>query len=286
MTVNAQVVGRTKTVLVFASEKAVISEIVAHSTEQRARKRRLCFRGTVKFKDSVKRHIRQLIVPIADNLTDALGLPRRIYELSVVNLGVASTADVGVDISGFSADVSILVSVLSSALQVAMSNDFVSTGHIASVEGDIRAVKGIPAKVDAAIEDASVHRFIYSDLEKDTSLKALSPGQRNRSINAVLAAQHSIRSIAVRGVDDLIQEIITEEQETIQELITLVTKAQAEPSALAMRDECNSTLTGVYFPAASYCVYVGGRNMEQINKTEYHEACHALIKEDKKHFCK
>ena len=83
-----------------------------------------------------------------------------------------------------------------------------------------------------------------------------------------------------------IQEIITEEQETIQELITLVTKAQAEPSALAMRDECNSTLTGVYFPAASYCVYVGGRNMEQINKTEYHEACHALIKEDKKHFCK
>jgi hypothetical protein len=152
-----------------------------------------------------------MILPTVDHIVDALGVARKNFELSVVNLGAASILDVGVTVSGLSADLPIFIAMLSEALKVAMSDDFFSSGHIASAEGDIRAVKGIPAKVEAAIEDVSINCFIYPDLEKDTSLKTLSPNQRNRSISAVMAAQHTIRTIAVRGIDALIREIFTEE---------------------------------------------------------------------------
>ncbi len=208
---SRQVVGRAKTVLVSGMERAVISDIVAHRTERRAGKRRLHFRGTVEFKDSVKRHIREMILPIVDGIVDTLGLARKNFELSAVNLGAASAVDVGLNISGFSVDVPILVAMLSAVLQVSISNDFVSTGHIASVEGDIRTVKGIPVKVEVAINDSSIKHFLYGDVEKDKSLKVLSPNEMNRSISAIMAARDSVRTEAVSGIEELIRLVFTEE---------------------------------------------------------------------------
>jgi hypothetical protein len=211
MTANEKVTGRTKTVLIPHGQKAVVSAIVVRGIEQAARKRRLRYCGSVHFEDSVKRHIRTMILPIIDRIVDKLRLVRKNFTLSVINLGAASILDVGVTVSGFSADLPLFIAMLSEALQVYIRDDFSSTGHIASIEGDVRTVKGIEAKVEAAISDASIKRFIYPDLEKDTSLKALSPDQRERSINAVLAAQYSIRTIAVAGIDDLIREVLSEE---------------------------------------------------------------------------
>ncbi len=42
---------------------------------------------------------------------------------------------------------------------------------------------------------------------------------------------------------------------------------------------------GVYIPGCGYMVDTRGSNVEQIQNTEYHEACHALVYEDYEHFC-
>ena len=211
MTETTQVVGRAKTALVFDGEKAVISAIVARGIKHRSRKRRLRFCGRVEFTDSVKRHVRKMILPIIDCIVDMLGLTRKDFELSAVNLGAASALDVGVTVSGLSADVPIFIAMLSEALQVSISDDFVSTGHIASVEGDIRAVKGIPAKVEAARSDSSIRYFICPDLERDESLKALCPKERDRGSDAIMAVGDSVRVRVISEIGELIRLVFAEE---------------------------------------------------------------------------
>ena len=176
MKANSQVIGRARTVLVSGrgdSQRAVISSIVARRIEPQAADKRLRFCGSVKFSDSVQEHIRDTILPIVERIVERLELSQSSFEISAVNLAAASTLDMGVKVSGLSADVAVFIALLSEALQMPLSDDFVSTGHIASVEGDISAVSGIPAKLEAAKNDPTIKRFIYGDLEKDKSLSVL-----------------------------------------------------------------------------------------------------------------
>ena len=79
----------------------------------------------------------------------------------MVNLDAASITEVGLNISGFSADVPILLAILSASLQMAVPEDIVSTGHIASPDGDIRMVRNLPTKFAAAVEANSIKRFVH-----------------------------------------------------------------------------------------------------------------------------
>lgn len=45
----------------------------------------------------------------------------------------------------------------------------------------------------------------------------------------------------------------------------------------------NSSYEGVYFPGETMCILMS--NDERVQNTTYHEVCHHLIHEDKKHFC-
>jgi len=45
------------------------------------------------------------------------------------------------------------------------------------------------------------------------------------------------------------------------------------------------SIEGVYFSEGYYCVWVAGRNLKDINDTDTHERCHALVDDDKRHFC-
>jgi len=211
MAVNTQIVGRVNTALVFRddNQRAVISVIIVR--RRKPSRRRLRFLGTVEFSKSIKGHIKNAILPIIDSILRQLELPKRNFEISAVNLGAASALDIGVKVSGLSADVPVFVAMLSAALQIPIINDFVATGHIASVEGDISAVKGIPAKAEAAKNDGSIKRFIYPDLEKDESLKVLSLNQRDRSIVAIMAARESIRTSAVSDIGQLTRQVFNEE---------------------------------------------------------------------------
>jgi len=213
MNEGKQVIGRVKTVFVSQddSEKGVISAIVAREAERQEGGRRLRFLGTVKFTEPVRKHVRATILPIIDRIADTLGLSRKNFEISAVNLGAASAQDVGITVSGFSADVPIILAMLSEALQIPVSDNFVATGHIASVEGDISAVKGIPVKAKAAKKDNSIKWFIQPNFEKDESLKALFPDQRDRSIEAIDPGEDLLYSKEVSNIGQLIRLVFTEE---------------------------------------------------------------------------
>jgi hypothetical protein len=155
-------IGRAKTVLVSqqSQDSTVISEIITkviNYTDQC----RISFTGLVEFSDQTKRHIQNDILTLVDRITAALGMYPLSYEISAVNPDIASKLDLTVDVSGFSADLSVFIAMLSAALRIPLPVSILMTGHIASAEGDIGPVGSIQAKVKAAMENKSIERLIY-----------------------------------------------------------------------------------------------------------------------------
>ncbi|NOR14334.1 MAG: hypothetical protein GQ544_01380, partial [Candidatus Aminicenantes bacterium] len=111
-------VGRTKTVIVYDkgdNPVGIISEIVARLSPKDGEER-LILRGPVYFDDRELRHLHSVIIPLVDRITGNLDIPVKNYEISVVNLGATASAGKGIEISGFSADLPVLLALLSSSL--------------------------------------------------------------------------------------------------------------------------------------------------------------------------
>jgi hypothetical protein len=206
-------IGRTKTVIVYElgdNDTGVISEVVARVTSK-DEKDRLIFRGPVNFEESCKSRLSSIVLPVIDRITDALELPRRDFEISAVNLGVLSSPDISFKISGFSADLPISLALLSATLQVSLKQDVVSTGHIASIEGDLVAVGGIPAKLEAAIASADVSGFVFPDLDKDISSKLLTPFEYQTAKEALISHKGDVKIYSIRSVQDAIKIFMDDE---------------------------------------------------------------------------
>ena len=205
--------GRARTVLVFgegSDAKAIISSVIAH-TKDSTDGERISFAGPVTFDATTVSHVKDILIPVVDNILDSLGLTKKSFEISVINPGAVSASDLGVNISGFSADVPMILAMLSSALNIAVSNDIISTGHVASSDGDIAAVRAMPAKITTASEDKSVCHFIYSALDKDGSLGMLTPLEKEKTEVAIINAKGRLKMTAVNDIADLIQAVFTEE---------------------------------------------------------------------------
>jgi len=190
--------------------KGMVSTVVAHKSREEGVQ--LAFKGVAEFSDSTREHITEVILPIVARILDGLSVKLGPLEISVVNLGAASCHDLGISVSGFSADVPILLAILSAALDIPLRDDFLATGHIASPHGDIAAVQGIPAKLDAVLTDKSIRRFIHGDLEKDRSVAALSPNEKDAALAAIIRARTAVKTRAVNRINDLIVEAFSEEE--------------------------------------------------------------------------
>ncbi len=202
--------GRAKTVIVFGQGNAFLTEIIVR-TRGRAGRTRIHWPGSAQFTPAVKKHVRRIILPLIDRILAALSLPLPSFEISAVNLGAASAQDLGVSISGFSADCPIFLAVLAAALQLDIPPDIVTTGHIASADGDIRQVKDLPAKIKAASDSFQIRRFIYPSLRIDSSPDMLSPKEHERDWMVVTQPRDSLRVQAVSDVAELTRAIFTEE---------------------------------------------------------------------------
>lgn len=204
-------IGRAKTVLVFGNDKVgLISTITARAFDK-ASEQPISFTGPVSFSSYTISHIKEIILPILNSILEILDIPEKSYEISVVNLNATSAMDIGIDISGFSADVPVFLALLSSALKMALPDDVVSTGHITSFDGDIRLVKNLPAKIDAAVSDPNISKIIIPDIESDTSSKILSPQQKEHITIAIIEAKSSIRIKPVNNITDLLHKVFTDE---------------------------------------------------------------------------
>ena len=212
MSAAASSTGRARTVLVFdidSNTRAVISSVIVHIKDH-ANGERISFTGPVTFEKSTIEHIRNTLTAIADNILNLLGLDKKSFEISIVNPGGVSVSDLGANISGFSADVPILLAMLSAALDIGISDDIVSTGHIASSDGDISVVKAMPAKISAASDDKTICRLIYPALDRDRSLAVLSPVEMEKTEIAVINAKGRLKMTAVNDIADLIRAVFTD----------------------------------------------------------------------------
>ncbi len=206
-------IGRANMMLVHGpgpDPPAVASSVIAEVRDETSGQR-ITFTGPVTFAPLAARHIREVILPTVDRITGMLGLPHRCYGLSAVNLGAASAADTGTNISGLSSDLAVFLALLSAALQLPVPEDVVSTGHLASAHGDIRAVKSVPAKLKAAIAEPTMKRFVHPGLEGDSSLAALSPAEAEAIASAVAEAKGKITIRAVSNVAEFMEAVFPEE---------------------------------------------------------------------------
>jgi hypothetical protein len=211
---NTSFAGRAKTVLVYNQGRvalAFVSSVVVHASDDNKRGR-IHFVGPVSFYQKIADHIGDVILPASDIIFKGLQLPLKCFKISVVNLEVTSVMDVGSIISGFSADAPIFLALMSAALQIEIPEDLVSTGHIASIDGDIRMVSSIPAKLSAAVKSKSIRTFIYPDIDQDDSLDSLSLQRKSRIGGALAKAKSDLQVIGVQNVKDLLAAAFSDKQ--------------------------------------------------------------------------
>jgi len=207
--VHLTAIGRAKTIIV-GDEAAFVSEIVVRtSTDEKAS--RIDFRGPAKFKADTKQHLSSILLPIVDRIGDSLNVPKKNYEISVVNPGATASADIGVEITGFSADLTLLLAMLSATLQVPLSQDIVCTGHVASIEGDIAPVRGIPIKLEAVLATPGISVFVLPDLDIDRSLKKKTPFAYQAAKESLLRHKGDIKIHSIVDIHDAARIFMTDE---------------------------------------------------------------------------
>lgn len=207
------VTGRAKTVLVFGNDsapKAVVTAVIA-KVQECDHPDRLTSTGTLRFEPATLQHIEENVLPVVNSICAGLGIGPFGFELSGVNLSAASNSDVGIDVSGFSADTPIFAAMLSAALDIPLAQDVVLTGHMASVSGDIRLVRHIPAKLQAAIDDAEIEEFLYPKIDADNSNRFLPEDEFEILIATIQKARRHIRVTEVRTIEDIIPAVFQEE---------------------------------------------------------------------------
>lgn len=207
--IHLTAIGRAKTIIVD-DEAGFASEIVVRtSTDEKAS--RIDFRGPAKFKAVTKQHLGSFLLPIVDRIGDSLNVPKKNYEISVVNPGATASADIGVEITGFSADLTLLLALLSATLQVPIRQDIVCTGHVASIEGDIAPVRGIPIKLEAALATPGISVFVLPDLDLDKSLQKQTPFNYQAAKESLLRHKGDIKIHSIVDIHDAARIFITDE---------------------------------------------------------------------------
>lgn len=170
----------------------------------------ISFTGPARFTEATVEHIRQVILPLVDQILAGLSLARPHFQVSVVNPGGASAFDLPLKISGYSADVPLFLALLSAALALPLPQDLVSTGHLASPAGDIRMVRDLPAKLAAAAEDPAIRRFVYPALSTDLSTHKLAPMETEAAQGALAQARERLRTLEAASLAQLLGAALEE----------------------------------------------------------------------------
>jgi hypothetical protein len=214
MTAIRRKIGRIKVPVIINTgnkEKAVVMTLGAKVRRDTGGPR-LKIRGPVQLEPEIVQHLHETVLVFFDLFISELSRTGRgmCFELSFVNLGVAAVYRSKLTITGFSADLGILLALISAALKIPIPEDLVVTGHIADLEGAVRAVHGILAKVTAAGQDKQVQRFIGPDFDADPSLKILSPEQRQEAQEAMFQVKGRLNVVTVKGIDEVYRLVFPE----------------------------------------------------------------------------
>ena len=183
----------------FGGSDAFITYVVVKSigTEGVAR---VNFKGVSVFTEDVQRHIKDTIVPIVDDIVDGLAVNRACYDISISNLPTASVNNGHIRVEGFSADLPVFTAMLAAAMDMPLTDNILTTGHIGSCCGEIMPVKALESKLHSAINDSSIQKFIYPDYKRNIF-------SEYHDIRRILAdAVTSIKMSSVSSIYDCIEQ--------------------------------------------------------------------------------
>ncbi|MBI1390117.1 MAG: hypothetical protein GC154_16875 [bacterium] len=233
MNPSAPSIGRARAALVFGSgeqTRAVLTGVIATTSEYDP-ERPVWLGEIANFDERCRSHILETILPILNRLLFLMGISPRTFSLSIANLGAASLMDRGLTVTGFSADVPLFLAMLSAALGITIPRDAVVTGHVASLEGGLAPVRSIPEKIQAAVDDEGVQRFLYPPSEEDASIAALTPNEQRRMEEAVIHARRFIQCHPVRDLAEVVEQLIPEDEIILSSLRCGFWKQEYTPPA-------------------------------------------------------
>jgi hypothetical protein len=153
--------------LVVEANKAtggVVVPIVVAAMRPSGRRRagRVQFGGSVPIVERTRRHTRRVVLRVVTEVLTRLGLPLPSWSISVGNADATSVQDLALEVSGFSADGAIFLGLLASALELPIPTHLAVTSHIASTEGRLAPVRGLPTKVWAARQDPRIECVLHT----------------------------------------------------------------------------------------------------------------------------
>jgi hypothetical protein len=164
---------------------------------------RLRFAGQVRFTPESEEHLRAVILPLLDEVLLALEVNAPVLELSLVD--ESASADAGLEVSGHSADVPVLLALMSASLDLPVGTGLISCGHIPSATGDVVPVRYLAAKVKASLDDGGINTFVFPAFESAQALETLRPKEREEAQAAVRRARGRLRLIPVADVAGLVE---------------------------------------------------------------------------------
>ena len=205
-----ELIGQTSTILVSPEGPGVITAIKALAIKPR-NANRLRFSGVVQFEESVKFHIERVVLSKVDEILKVLKLELSDYEISVRNIGAASSSDLGVTVAGFSADAPIFLCLLSASLRLAIPEDTTFTGHISSKAGDILPVSSLDKKTEAVMLDENIKKFVYPMLDVDGSMSHLKPYEYAEAQAALRGARGEIKLTEIKDTGELVAKVFSTE---------------------------------------------------------------------------
>jgi hypothetical protein len=144
-------------------------------------------------------------------MLDDLNVPLKNYEISIVNPGATTLIEIGVEITGFSTDLPILIILLSASLQMPIKQNIVSTGHVASLDGDMVCVRSIPTKLEAAIASPEISEFVVPDPDRERSAKILTPREYKATKEGIVIHENDIKIHSVDNISDAFKVYFTDE---------------------------------------------------------------------------
>lgn len=199
-------IGKAKAALVVRTGTqavGVITEITAHPLTDGS-PNRLKILGPVQCEPETLDHLEQTVLECAQRILRLVQIDPTGFEISVANLNASATQGRPTKISGYSADLPLLLATLSTATRIPIPQSLVATGHIADPDGHLRLVHNLPEKIEAAALQGITH-FIHPTFDADPSLETLTPKELDRIREKRFEHQDHMRIQSIHNIVDLIE---------------------------------------------------------------------------------
>jgi len=217
---HSAAIGTAKTVMVFnlaGVRQAIISSVHAQVSSKKL-PHRVAFIGPVELNKESQDNIRSIAIEIIDRLFAPLGIEMPDYQISITTPGGISSQDATLEIDGFSAELPIFITMVSAVLQIPISQDIVFTGNMASADGDIGQVSGLSDKLKAAIADPLIAEFVYPSIERDQSLKILTPLEYDKIKKAIDESHGDIHTAGITDIAEVFTAVFDEDDIALSSL--------------------------------------------------------------------